>query len=685
MYDARVKSIAAALMIISIMTFGLPNETQAAKTPADKFVRLSNNYMKAGITLPSKDWATLSKYDVLVLPAEAQIFNPDFFPTVRRLNPNIIILAYVPTKSYAQVWIDNPLDTLHPKLKARTDESMRLREPGGKILSVWPGTLSYNLGSGWADALPRFVKEDVMSSGAWDGIFYDEASATISWLNSGNVDVNGDGRRDDAATADRLWKAGMVKMLKTTRELLGSEAVIITNGDSDPDLQPYVNGRMFETFPTPWEQDGSWATVMNNYLRLQKQVGYPAVFLINSNTDNTGNRNDFRKMRFGLSSTLMGDGFFQFDYGDTDHGQTWMYDEYGAYLGKPVGEARNLSGQSNPVKDGIWRRDFQHGTVLVNSTNESRTVDLDADFERLHGTQDSAVNNGEISSIITIPAKDGVILLRPLERVSEAAYKNGAFTRVLTNTGAVHRNGFFAYDERQKGGLDLAEFTRTGSSSKTTIVAKGNRLESYDSQGRLMRSVAPFGESWSRGLTFGFGKAGGRSYVVVGAGKGGAPYVRIYDENLEPVSQAFLAYSERFTGGVNVAVGDIDGDGRPDIVSGAGPGGGPHVRVFGADGTVKLQFFAYDQRFRGGVYVAMGDVDGDKAQEIVTGPGFGGGPHVRVWNARAQVKNQFFAFDSKKRGGARVSVGDIDGDGNFEILAITNDAFTLASRLRNIF
>ena len=682
MHGTRLKTTLTALTMLSIVSFGVPVPAEA-RTPADKYVRLSNNYMKAGITLPSSDWATLSKYDVIVLPAEAQIFNPDFFPTVRRLNPDIVILAYIPTKSYAQVWSDNPLDTLHPKLKARTDDSMRLREPGGKILSVWPGTLSYNVNTGWADALPRFVKEDIMSSGKWDGIFYDETSATISWLNGGNVDVNNDGARDDAATADRLWEAGMIKIFKTTRELLGPDAVIITNGDSDPDLQPYVNGRMFETFPTPWEYDGTWATVMNNYLRLQKQVGYPAVFLINSNTANTGNRNDFKKMRFGLASTLMGDGFFQFDHGDQDHGQTWMYDEYEAYLGAPVGEARNLTGSTSPVRDGVWRRDFRNGTVLVTSTNETKTVDLDADFERLHGTQDPSVNNGEISNVVTIPPKDGLILLRPLERVTEASYKNGAFTRVLTNAGAIHRNGFFAYDDRQRGGVDLASFK--GASGDMTVVAKGNRLEQYDAQNRLVRSVAPFGESWNRGLTFGFGKAGGKTYIAVGAAQGGAPYVRMYTENLEPVTDAFHAYDPRFLGGVNVAVGDLDGDGSPDIATGAGPGGGPHVRVFNKDRAVMAQYFAYDQRFRGGVYVAMGDVDGDGAQEIVTGPGFGGGPHVRVWNARAQVKNQFFAFDSAKRGGARVSVGDIDGDGRYEILAMTNDAFTLAFAGRNLF
>ena len=72
MHDARVQSVALTLAIVTIVSFVVPAETLAA-TASDKFVRLSNTYMKAGITLPCSDWATLSKYAVLVLPAEAQI------------------------------------------------------------------------------------------------------------------------------------------------------------------------------------------------------------------------------------------------------------------------------------------------------------------------------------------------------------------------------------------------------------------------------------------------------------------------------------------------------------------------------------------------------------------------------------------------------------------------------------
>jgi hypothetical protein len=260
--------------------------------------------------------------------------------------------------------------------------------------------------------------------------------------------------------------------------------------------------------------------------------------------------------------------------------------------------------------------------------------------------------------------------------------------RILSGTGEPHRTGFFAYDGAERGGTDLISMTSSALGRDVTVVANGPRLEIRDPQGGLIRTIAPFGDGWTKGLKLGFGVAGGRQYVAVGAGSGGTPYARMYDDGLNPLSDAFLAYTAAFKGGVSVGIGDLDGDGSPDIVTGAGAGGGPHVRVFGFpkgthssnDGkpSLKWQFFAYDQKFRGGLSVAVADMDGDGSQEIVTGPGFGGGPQVRVFDRAGKLKSQFFAFDSKKRGGVLVSVGDVDGDGKFEILAMTNDVFTLA-------
>ncbi|HVK16056.1 MAG TPA: VCBS repeat-containing protein, partial [Fimbriiglobus sp.] len=115
---------------------------------------------------------------------------------------------------------------------------------------------------------------------------------------------------------------------------------------------------------------------------------------------------------------------------------------------------------------------------------------------------------------------------------------------------------------------------------------------------------------------------------------------------------------------------DVDGDGRADLITGAGPGAGPHVKVFSGAGVELFGFFAYDPSFTGGVNVAAGDLNGDRVADIATGPLVGGGPHVQVFDGRThQVLMSFFAFDAKTRGGASVAIGDAYSDGAAELFA----------------
>jgi hypothetical protein len=175
--------------------------------------------------------------------------------------------------------------------------------------------------------------------------------------------------------------------------------------------------------------------------------------------------------------------------------------------------------------------------------------------------------------------------------------------------------------------------------------------------------------------------ARGPHFIATGADAGGGPHVRVFEAGTSLLAYNFFPYEPSFTGGVRVAVGDLNGDGIDDIATIPGDGGAPRVRVFsGKDGSPMVDTFAFDPAFRGGGYVAIGDFTGDGVPDLIVTAGFGGGPRVQVFtlfnNATHQISPagqlftaaDFFAYDPTMTGGVRVAAGDVNGDGVSEIV-----------------
>ncbi len=144
--------------------------------------------------------------------------------------------------------------------------------------------------------------------------------------------------------------------------------------------------------------------------------------------------------------------------------------------------------------------------------------------------------------------------------------------------------------------------------------------------------------------------------LVGGATRGNVPYVAVDRGSDDP---EWLAYSEGFRGGIDVAVGQLDGSGRYEIVTVPGAGGGPHVRVFNEIGALVSQFFAYDATMTDGLQVATGDTNGNGVDELVIAAG-GARSEIRIFTFTGDLLGTVELQDIVSD--VRVATGDIDGD-----------------------
>ncbi|QEL19474.1 M36 family metallopeptidase [Limnoglobus roseus] len=205
--------------------------------------------------------------------------------------------------------------------------------------------------------------------------------------------------------------------------------------------------------------------------------------------------------------------------------------------------------------------------------------------------------------------------------------------------------------------------------------------------GRELFSIQPFESAFTGGVYVAAGDidGDGKAEIAISPDEGGGPRVRVFHGgSFSTVTDYFGIDDPNFRGGARPAFGDINGDGRADLLVAAGFGGGPRVSVW--DGaflgtpsqrTLFNDFFLFEQTLRNGVFITAGDLNGDGFEELIAGGGPGGGPRVFALDGKELIDNRqvvaanFFAGDPNNRGGVRVAAADVDGDGRADILAGT--------------
>jgi hypothetical protein len=667
--------LVAVLGLISLMGFlAYPAMAARGNQQAPKLLNLFFNWQIA-----PDDPAKLAKWDVVILDMDQQARFPEKLREIKRLNPSIKLLAYVSAGEIATIRGNDPTSFPGRRLVDTIPEAWYLHHANGERISWWTGNYILNAtnvgpqvnGQRWNDFVGPFIRDQVLSTGLWDGVFLDSAYADITPFAGVDVDPDGDRVLNPPKQNDALYQAGMRTLVQNVRNAIGSNYLIMNN--SSAAYASVSNGTLFENFP----RDG-WAWPFTEFRRSLDQNPSPKLSAVNTNTNNQQNPYDYRLMRYGLASALIADGYFSFDAGDAGHDRTWWYDEYDASLGVPRASAKVVKGPARGAYPAVWARDYSGGTVFVNATNKAEAIPLAGEFERLTGSQDTSVNSGEIlTGTVSVPPQDGVLLLRRKEArsIHDASYTNGTFFQTYTLEGARTQNGFFASRDDVSGSAAVAVADLDRDGSDDVVTGQAGEIAIRFGSGKVVRSK-PFGATYKGPISLAVGQTNRDAALeVVAVPAEGAPATVVVLNTRGEVLRRWLAYRKEFTGGATIAIGDLNGDGLNEIVTAPGRGGGPHVRIFRTDGVLwGGGFFAFDANESSGARVAMGDVNGDGRDEIVVGSGPGTVPRIRVYDGAQVLRYSFALGATPSPVGVAPVVADTDGDGKAEIL-IPSSAF----------
>lgn len=222
-----------------------------------------------------------------------------------------------------------------------------------------------------------------------------------------NWKQNGGMQNSYSSSVERAYRDGQADEWAEARRL-DPNILLMGNADNNLHYQAYRNrlqGAFLEgLMGYRWSlmTYGGWDRMMHRYHAIFHNLAYPRIVGFNV----AGSPKDYRFFRFAFASCLMDNGYFSFTNKKKIYTSVPWFDEYNVKLGQPLDPP-----QTKPWRNGVYRRRFQYGMVLLNPTGHTETVHLSPGYRRFRGAQDPRVNNGQPVSSLTLPARDGIVLI----------------------------------------------------------------------------------------------------------------------------------------------------------------------------------------------------------------------------------------------------------------------------------